>query len=76
MARVCIITGKQRQTGNRIHRRGLSKKSGGIGTHISRIVKREFRPNLQRVRVVMPNGQVKRVWVSAKALKAGKVTKA
>ena len=75
MARICIITGKTRVRGSRIHRRGLTKKSGGIGTHVSKIVKRDFKPNVQRVRVRMPNGSVKRVWVSAKALKAGKVEK-
>ncbi len=75
MARICYITGKSRSSGSIIHRRGLTKKSGGIGTHIAKITKRTFRPNLQRVRVKLPSGQVKRVWVSAKALKAGKVDK-
>ena len=76
MSRICIVTGKRRVSGSKIHRKGLTKKSGGIGTHISKITKRTFKPNVQRVRVRMPDGQVKRVWVSAKALKAGKVTKA
>lgn len=76
MARICSVTGKRRVTGNRIHRKGLTKKSGGIGTHIAKISRRTFKPNVQRVRVRQPNGQVKRVWVSAKALKSGKVQKA
>ena len=38
--------------------------------------KSQFRPNLQRVRVKLPSGQVKRLWVSAKAIKAGKIEKA
>ncbi|NBD37392.1 MAG: 50S ribosomal protein L28 [Verrucomicrobia bacterium] len=76
MARICSVTGKRRVSGNRIHRKGLTKKSGGIGTHIAKISKRTFKPNVQRVRVRLPNGQVKRMWVSTKALKAGKVTKA
>jgi large subunit ribosomal protein L28 len=76
MARICSVTGKRRVSGSRIHRKGLTKKSGGIGTHIASITKRTFKPNVQRVRVRMPNGQVKRVWVSARALKAGKVVKA
>lgn len=62
--------------GRRIHRKGQSKKSGGIGTHVTKAVKRPFRPNLQRIRVVLPSGQIKREWVSVKALKAGLVTKA
>lgn len=76
MSRICIVTGKRRISGSRIRRKGQSKKSGGIGTHVTKVVKRTFKPNLQRVRVVLPSGQVKRVWVSAKALKAGKVQKA
>jgi len=76
MARICSVTGKRRVSGNRIHRKGLTKKSGGIGTHIAKISRRTFKPNVQRVRVRLPNGQVKRMWVSTKALKAGKVTKA
>jgi len=31
---------------------------------------------LQRVRVQLPSGQVKRIWVSVKAIKAGKIKKA
>ena len=76
MARICYITGRKPKRGNRIHRKGQSKKSGGIGTHVTKVVKRTFKPNLQRVRIQTPTGAVKRVWVSAKALKAGKVTKA
>lgn len=76
MSYICAITGKRPSMGGRIRRRGLTKKSGGIGTHIAKISKRTFKPNTQRVRVRLPNGQVKRIWVSAKALKAGKVQKA
>ncbi len=76
MSRICAITGKRPTRGSIIHRRGLTKKSGGIGTHVAKVTKRDFKPNLQRVRVRLPSGQVKRIWVSAKALKAGKVQKA
>lgn len=76
MARICSVTGKRPVSGSRIHRKGLTKKSGGIGTHVAAITKRTFKPNVQRIRVRMPSGQVKRVWVSAKALKAGLVEKA
>ncbi len=76
MARICAITGKRPVRGGIIHRKGLTKKSGGIGTSITKVVKRTFRPNVQRIRVRLENGQVKRLWVSVKALKAGKVQKA
>jgi large subunit ribosomal protein L28 len=77
MARVCSVTGKRRVSGSRIHRKGLTKKSGGIGTHVAKVTKRTFKPNVQRVPCPHgPTGRSKRVWVSAKALKAGKVEKA
>ena len=76
MPKVCSITGKRPLRGGIIHRKGQPKRSGGIGTHITKRVKRTFYPNVQRVRVRLPSGQVKRIWVSVKALKAGRVTKA
>ena len=76
MSKSCFITGRRPVKGNIINRKGQSKKSGGIGTHITSITKRKFRPNLQRVRIKMPNGGTKRVWISAKALKAGLIEKA
>ncbi|KXU37004.1 50S ribosomal protein L28 [Cephaloticoccus primus] len=76
MARICAITGKRPTKGSIIHRKGIAKKSGGIGTHITGITARKFRPNLQRIRVKLPNGGTKRMLVSVKALKAGLVQKA
>jgi large subunit ribosomal protein L28 len=76
MARICFITGRRPVKGSIINRKGQTKKSGGIGTHVTSITKRKFRPNLQRVRIRMANGGTKRVWVSVKALKAGLVQKA
>ena len=76
MARICFITGRKPVKGNIVNRRGQSKKSGGIGTHVTSITKRKFRPNLQRIRVRMPNGGTKRLLVSVKAIKAGLVQKA
>ncbi len=75
MSRVCFITGKTRSGGCRIIRKGQSKKSGGIGTHVVKRTKRLFKPNLQRIKVELPTGEVKRVWVSVKAIKAGLVSK-
>jgi large subunit ribosomal protein L28 len=75
MARICQITGKRPTKGSIIHRKCQSKKSGGIGTHVTKVTKRKFRPNLQRVRVKLPNGQTKRILVAVKAIKAGLVVK-
>ena len=61
--------------GSIIWRSGKSKKSGGIGTHITAITKRKFMPNLQRVKALI-DGEVRYVRVSTRALKRGLVTKA
>ena len=76
MSRKCEVCGKSAQVGNKVETRGKAKYLGGVGTKITGITRRQFRPNLQRVRVMQESGQVKRVWVSVKALKAGKVQKA
>ena len=53
MAKVCSITGAKVRRGGKIHRSGLAKKKGGIGRHITKVVKRNVSPNLH----------VKRIWV-------------
>jgi len=62
--------------GNIIWRSGKAKKTGGIGTHVTAITKRKFRVNLQRVKALLPNGEVRYIRVAATALKKGLVTKA
>jgi len=62
--------------GSIIWRSGKPKKQGGIGTHITAITKRKFMPNLQRVKALMPSGEVRYIRVTAAALKKGLVTKA
>ena len=75
MSRICELTGKRAMKGSIIWRSGKSKKSGGIGMHVTAITKRQFMPNLQRVKAVI-NGEVRYVRVTAKALKQGIVVKA
>jgi large subunit ribosomal protein L28 len=75
MARICELTGKRPIKGSIIWRSGKSKKSGGIGTHVTAITKRRFFPNLQRVKAVV-NGEVRYVRVTAKAIKKGLIVKA
>lgn len=75
MAKICELTGVGPRKGSIIWRSGKSKKSGGIGTHVTAITKRKFMPNLQRVKAVI-DGEVRYVRVTAKALKKGLVTKA
>ena len=75
MARICEITGARPSKGSIVWRSGKSKREGGIGTHVTAITKRRFFPNLQRVKALMPNGEVRYVRVSVKAIKKGLVTK-
>jgi len=70
MSRVCKITGAKVTTGNRIHRSGKAKKKGGIGRHVTKTVKRQFKPNLREKRVWVPElNKFVRVRVSARGLK-------
>ncbi|AMB95394.1 MULTISPECIES: 50S ribosomal protein L28 [Aerococcus] len=59
MAKQCYFTGRK-------------AKSGNNRSHALNSSKRTFKPNLQKVRVLV-DGKPKRVWVSARALKSGKV---
>ena len=56
-----VITGRKTSFGN--------KRS-----HALNASRRSWKPNLQKVRILV-NGKPKRVWVSARALKSGKVTR-
>lgn len=76
MARVCKITGKRPHVGSTISRSGKAKKEGGIGRHVTKVNKRLFIPNLQRVKIITENGTVKYVRVVASAIKKGLITKA
>ena len=76
MARICELTGKRPMKGSIIWRSGKAKKAGGIGTHVTAITKRKFMPNLQRVKALLPNGEVRHIRVAASALKKGLIVKA
>ena len=76
MARICELTGVGPIKGSIIWRSGKAKKKGGIGTHVTAITKRRFLPNLQRVKALLPNGEIRYIRVTANALKKGLVVKA
>lgn len=63
MARRCEICGKGPMSGHKI-------------SHAHNVSNRRFLPNIQKVKVRLPNGGVKTMKVCAKCLKAGKVAKA
>jgi len=62
MAKKCEICGKGPLVGNHV-------------SHAHNLTKRRWLPNLQKVRAKV-DGQVKRILVCAKCLKAGRVVKA
>ena len=62
MAKICEICGKKPTVGSNI-------------SHAHNVTKRRFNPNLQRVRAVK-NGQVRKMVVCTKCIKAGNVIKA
>jgi large subunit ribosomal protein L28 len=60
--------------GNQITTRGKAKYLGGVGTKVTGITARKFKANIQTVRAVV-DGQVRRIKVSAKAIRMGLVAK-
>ena len=70
MSRICAVTGAKPGKGHRINRSGKSKKSGGIGMHVTSNTRRNFSPNLKRKRIWVP--ELKKhvtVKLNARALK-------
>ena len=61
MAKVCYFTGRKTTSGNN-------------RSHAMNSTKRTVKPNLQKVRVMI-DGKPKKVWVSTRALKSGKVAR-
>jgi large subunit ribosomal protein L28 len=74
MPRICHFTGKKTTFGNQITHRGKAKYLGGVGTKVTGITARKFRPNIQKVRAVI-NGRIVRIKVSTKAIRNGLITK-
>ncbi len=74
MSRVCPFTGKRTVAGRSYSHRGKAKYLGGVGTKVTGITKRKFKPNVQKVRALV-DGKVVRIRVSAKAIRMGLITK-
>ena len=74
MPRVCFFTGKKTGFGRKVTHRGKAKYLGGVGTKITGISSRKFKPNIQKVRAVV-NGRIVRIKVSTKAIRMGLIVK-
>ncbi|MBM4022122.1 MAG: 50S ribosomal protein L28 [Planctomycetes bacterium] len=75
MARSCQVCGKGFSLGNQVTTRGKAKYLGGVGTKITGISRRKFKPNLQRLRVTVGNGTNTTVLVCTQCIKGGNITK-
>ena len=74
MPRVCHFTGARTQVGNSITTRGKAKYLGGVGTKVTGITRRTFRPNLQTLNAVI-DGVPRRIKVKATCIKKGWIVK-
>lgn len=74
MPRVCEFTGRKTHTGHTYKHRGKAKYLGGVGVKVTSKTKRRFRPNIFTTTAVV-DGSVRRVKISAKAIRMGKLVK-
>jgi len=75
MARQCEVCGKKPVIGNAVTHRGKAKYLGGVGTKITGITRRQFRPNLQKVHVTTANGAHKTLRVCTRCIRSGAIVK-
>jgi large subunit ribosomal protein L28 len=72
----CEYCEKKPSMGNQVEHRGKAKYLGGVGTKVTGITRREFKPNLQRVKITTPTGTTRYARVCTRCLKKGVVRKA
>jgi large subunit ribosomal protein L28 len=72
----CEFCDKKKSQGNQIETRGKAKYLGGVGTKITGITRRTFKPNLQRIKITTPTGTNRYVQICTRCLKTGIVRKA
>ena len=74
MARVCEICGKRTHAGRSLARRGKAKYLGGVGIKTTGVTRRQFKPNIQRVKALV-DGKIRRLKVCTQCIRSGKVVK-
>ncbi|MBQ2684208.1 MAG: 50S ribosomal protein L28 [Thermoguttaceae bacterium] len=75
MSNVCEICGKGRILGNHVTTRGRAKYLKGVGTKVTGISRRAFKPNLQSIKVTTEGGAAKTVRVCTQCIRSGAVTR-
>src|SRR6476660_7464029 len=71
----CEYCEKKPSMGNQIEHRGKAKYLGGVGTKVTGISRREFKPNLQRVRITTAGGTNTRIRVCTQCMRSGAITR-
>lgn len=61
--------------GNQVTTRGKKKYLGGVGTKITGQTRRQFKPNLQRVKVTGEDGNGRHLMVCVQCIRSGAVVK-
>jgi len=74
MRKKCTLCGKGAMRGRSLVRKGLAKKKGGTGKKTVRSTKRQFLPNLQKIRILIGN-RPRRAYVFTRCIKKGKIKK-
>lgn len=72
MSKICAICGKKRLSGRRYAYRGAAKKKGGTGRKTTRVTKRRFLPNLQKIRIDL-EGKIRRLYVCTSCIQQGRI---
>lgn len=75
MLKKCMICAKGEMQGRAISRKGMAKAKGGTGKKTTRTTRRNFLPNLHKMRIIL-NDKLVTAYVCAKCIKAGKVQRA
>ena len=75
MSRICSVCGKTAGRGNKKEERGKPKYLGGNGRKTTGITKRQFKVNLQSIRV-QDGDRVVRKRVCTSCIRSGKIQKA
>ena len=75
MARQCEVCGKGPQVGNSVTTRGKAKYLGGVGTKVTGITRRQFKPNLQTLRVTVGRGTNTTMTVCTQCIRSGAIRK-
>ena len=75
MARACEVCGKTASMGNQVETRGKAKYLGGVGTKVTGISRRKFKPNLQTIRAALPDGSSRSMLVCTSCIRSGFVRK-